>query len=124
MIFAEGLEAVYARHARLARATRAAGEALGLKQLAENPVNGVTALYGPDGMDTEKIVDLMLNKYGVAIAEGQGKLKGKIFRIGHMGYVSEEDLLVAISTLEMTLKDLGYEFELGSGVRAAQEALT
>jgi aspartate aminotransferase-like enzyme len=123
MILAEGLDEVHARHARLARATRAAGQALGLKLLAQVPVNGITALYGPEGIDTEKIVDTMLSKYGVAIAEGQGKMKGKIFRIGHMGYVSEEDLLVAIGTLEMTLRDLGYEFQLGSGVRAAQEAL-
>jgi aspartate aminotransferase-like enzyme len=123
MIFAEGLDEVYARHARLARATRAAGAALRLKLLAEVPSNGVTAFYGPEGMDTEKIVDTMLSKYGVAIAEGQGKMKGRIFRIGHMGYVSEEDLLVAIGTLEMTLRDLGYRFQSGSGVRAAQEAL-
>jgi len=123
LISEEGLDAVHARHARLAKATRAAGQALGLKLFAETPVNGVTALYGPPGMDTEKIVDTMLNKYGVAIAEGQGKLKGRIFRIGHMGYVSEEDLLVAVGTLEMTLKDLGHKFELGAGVRAAQQAL-
>jgi aspartate aminotransferase-like enzyme len=123
MIFAEGLDEVHARHARLAHATRAAGAALGLKTLAEVPANGVTAFYGPEGMDTEKIVDTMLSKYGVAIAEGQGKMRGKIFRIGHMGYVGEEDLLVAIGTLEMALQNLGYKFQLGSGVRAAQEAL-
>jgi aspartate aminotransferase-like enzyme len=123
MIFAEGLDAVHARHARMARAVRAAGDALGLKQLPENPVNGLTALYGPEGIDTEELVKLLLSKYGVGIAEGQGPLKGKIFRIGHMGYVSEEDLLVGIGTLEMALKGLGYRFEMGVGVSAAQKAL-
>ncbi len=123
MMHEEGLEQMYARHARLAEATRAAVRAIGLQTLAEHPVNGVTAVYGPEGVDTGELVKLMRSKYGVQIAGGQSHLKGKIFRIGHMGYVSEEDLLVAIATLEKALREMGYEFPFGAGVRAATEAL-
>jgi aspartate aminotransferase-like enzyme len=123
MIFEEGLDAVYARHERLAKASRAAVQALGLKLVAESPANGVTAVYGPEGMDTGKLINLMRDKYGVTMAGGQSGLKGKIVRIGHMGYVSEEDLLVGIGTLEKALKELGYEFEAGAGLQAAQGVL-
>lgn len=124
MIHAEGLENVFTRHTRMADATRAAVAALGLKLVATNPANGVTAVHGPEGMDTGKLTKLMKEKYGVTIAGGQGHLKGRIFRIGHMGYVCEEDLLVCIDTLERALAELGYEFERGVGVRAAIEALS
>ena len=123
MIFDEGLEAVHERHARLARAARAAVEAIGLKPLARIPVNGVTAAYGPEGVDVEELRALMRDRYGVTIAGGQAHLKGKIFRIGHMGYVSEGDLLIAVATLERALRDLGYPFSFGAGLKAAQEAL-
>jgi aspartate aminotransferase-like enzyme len=123
MMYEEGLQEIYTRHARLAEATRAAVRAMGLETLAEHPVNGVTAVYGPEGMDTGELVKLMRSKYGVQIAGGQSHLKGKIFRIGHMGYVSEEDLLVAIATLEKGLQEMGYEFASGAGIRAATEAL-
>jgi aspartate aminotransferase-like enzyme len=123
MILAEGLEQVHARHARLAAGTRAGVKALGLKLVAENPVNGVTAVWGPEGMDTGKLIKLLSAKYGVTFAEGQGDLKGRIFRIGHMGYVCEEDILVAIGTLEWALAELGCRFEPGAGVRAAMQAL-
>ncbi len=124
MIFEEGLDEVYARHARLAAAARAAVQAIGLKLVAKSPVNGVTAAYAPEGIDTEKLVKLMRDKYGVTMVGGQGKMKGKVFRIGHMGYVSEEDLLVGIATLEKGLKELGYDFPSGAALQAAQEALS
>lgn len=123
MMFEEGLDQVHARHARMARTARAAVQAMGLKLVADCPVNGVTAVYGPEGMDTGELVNLMRDKYGVTMAGGQDELKGKVFRIGHMGYVSEQDLLVGIGTLERALKELGYEFPLGAGLRAAQQAL-
>ncbi|MGD2174081.1 MAG: alanine--glyoxylate aminotransferase family protein [Candidatus Brocadiaceae bacterium] len=123
MMFAEGLEQVYARHARLAEATRAAAAAMGLELVADNPVNGVTAVYGPDGIDTGELVNRMRDEHGVQLAGGQAHLKGRIIRIGHMGYVSEEDLLVAIGTLERALRDAGCELEPGAGLRAAQEVL-
>lgn len=123
MMFEEGLENVYERHARLAEATRAAVKAMGLEVLSENPANCVTAVVGPEGIDTGDLTDKMRDEYGVTIAGGQAHLKGKIFRIGHMGYVSEEDLLVVIGCLERALKDLGHDFEFGAGVAAAQEVL-
>jgi len=123
MILAEGLQQVHARHAKLAQAARAAVGALGLELVAECPVNGVTAVWGPEGIDTTRLVKLMTSKYGVTLADGQGDLKGKIFRIGHMGYVCEEDMLVVVGTLERALKEMGYRFDLGAGVQAAMEVL-
>jgi len=123
LILAEGLDQVHARHARLAAATRAGVQALGLRIVAEHPVNGVTAVWGPEGIETGKIIKLLAGKHGVTFADGQSELKGKVFRIGHMGYVCEEDLLVAIGSLEMALKELGYEFTFGAGVQATMEAL-
>ncbi|KPK57423.1 MAG: hypothetical protein AMK73_10195 [Planctomycetes bacterium SM23_32] len=83
----------------------------------------MTAAYGPDGVNTTALVNLMRDQYGVTMADGQGHLKGKIFRIGHMGYVSEEDLLVGIGTLERALAELGCAFEPAVALRAAQQAL-
>jgi aspartate aminotransferase-like enzyme len=123
MILAEGLDEVHARHARLGRAARAAAQAVGLRLLAEKPANGVTAAWVPDGMDSSKLIALMRDKHGVTMANGQGELKGKIIRIGHMGYVSEGDLLVGLAALEASLKEMGHAFEFGAGVRAAREAL-
>ncbi len=123
LILAEGLDNVHARHARLAAATRAGVQALGLRIVAEHPVNGVTAVWGPEGMETGKIIKLLSSKHGVTFADGQSDLKGKVFRIGHMGYVCEEDLLVAMGSLEMVLKELGYGFEFGAGVQATMKAL-
>jgi aspartate aminotransferase-like enzyme len=65
----------------------------------------------------------MLTRYGVQIAGGQGNLKGKIFRIGHMGYISDADMLVAIDAVERGLCDLGYDSAVGAGLEAAQRAL-
>jgi aspartate aminotransferase-like enzyme len=124
LILAEGLDQVHARHARLAAAARAGVGALGLRLVAEHPVNGVTAVYGPEGMDTGKLIKLLASKFGVTFAEGQGDLKGKIFRIGHMGYVCDEDMLVAIGSLERAIKELGYAFTFGAGVQATMESLT
>jgi aspartate aminotransferase-like enzyme len=123
MIFDEGLDRVHERHARLGRAARAAVQALGLRLLAEKPANGVTAAYVPDGMNSSKLIALMRDKHGVTIANGPGELKGKIIRIGHMGYVSEGDLLVGLAALEAGLQELGYAFEFGAGLCAAREAL-
>jgi len=123
LMLEEGLDNVHARHERMARAVRAAVRALRLELLAENPVNGVTAVHGPHGMDTNALTKKMVEDYEVRIAGGQSHLKGRIFRIGHMGYVSEEDILVVIGALEKALADLGHRFELGVGLRAAHETL-
>ncbi|MBS3761814.1 MAG: alanine--glyoxylate aminotransferase family protein [Planctomycetes bacterium] len=123
MMREEGLENLYARHARLAEATRSAMMAIGLDLVADNPVNGVTAVWAPENIDTGEMTKLMRDQYGVTIAGGQAELKGRIFRIGHMGYVSEDDLLICISAVERALRDLGYQFDLGTGVSTAQEKL-
>jgi aspartate aminotransferase-like enzyme len=123
MMSEEGLDEIHARHALLAKAAQAAVQAIGLKLVAEAPVNGVTAAYGPEGIDTDKLVKLMRDTYGVQIAGGQAQLKGRIFRIGHMGYISGGDLLVGVMTLERALRDLGYEFEAGAAVLAANQVL-
>lgn len=121
LIKEEGLDNLLKRHQRLADATRSAMKGLGLELFSEVPSNAVTAVKVPAGIDGEKIVDTMRDEYGISIAEGQGEMKGKIFRIAHLGYVEEFDLIVGISCLEIVLHKMGYKFQLGAGVRAAEE---
>jgi aspartate aminotransferase-like enzyme len=83
--------------------------------------NVVTAFRMPEGVDGAAVPKTMRDRYGVTIAGGQGKLKGKIVRIAHTGYFGAFDILTSIAALEMTLRELGHELELGSGVGAAQE---
>ncbi len=123
MMLAEGLAAIDQRHSLLAQASRESMKALGLQLVAENPANGLTSVWAPEGIDTGKLTKKMRDEYGVTIAGGQGHLKGKIFRIGHMGYVSEEDLLVCISAVERALKELGYDFTFSAGVETAHRIL-
>jgi aspartate aminotransferase-like enzyme len=120
MLKEETLEGVWNRHARLARATRAAAGGLGLELFASSPSNAVTAIRVPNGIDGSAVVRQMRVRYGITIAGGQEHLKGKIVRIAHIGYFSEFDIITAISGLEMTLSDLGYRIRPGSGVAAAQ----
>lgn len=123
MLLEEGVENVWRRHAWLAEATRAAATALNLKLFAKRTGNILTSIVVPDGIDGNAIAKTMRDKYGVQISNGQGELKGKILRIGHLGYVDRFDVIIAISALEMTLKDLGFRLELGVGVKAAEEIL-
>jgi aspartate aminotransferase-like enzyme len=122
LIEEEGLEQVFRRHALLGRATRAAAKALELELFGpeDEGANVVTAIVLPDGIDGAKVPKLMRDRYGVTIAGGQGKLKGKIARIAHCGYFGPFDIVVTISAFEMTLRELGHEVELGAGVAAAQ----
>jgi serine---pyruvate transaminase len=118
----EGLEAVYERHRLLGRATREATRALELDTLgeADENANVVTAIALPDSLDGAKVPKLMRDRCGITIAGGQGHLKGKIARIAHCGYFGAFDIVVTIAALEMTLRELGHELELGAGVAAAQ----
>ena len=94
-------------------------KALGLELFSPDFYSdAVTSVKVPDGIDGGKIVKTMRDKYGVAIAGGQGSLKGKIFRIATMGYITKSDLEVGITTLEIVLAELGYKFEKGVGVKA------
>jgi aspartate aminotransferase-like enzyme len=122
LILAEGLPNVFARHERLARATRAGVQALGLELFAEHPGCACTAVKAPAGIESGAIVK-GYRKRGITIAGGQGSMKGTIFRIAHMGYADNSDVLVALGTLELVLADLGYPVKLGEGVRAAQQIL-
>lgn len=118
----DGLENIFTRHKRLAVATRTAMKALGLELLSVDAASdAVTAVRVPEGIDGEKLVKTMRDQYGVTIAGGQAQLKGKIFRIAHMGFIEELDIIAGICCLEKVLTQMGYKFELGAGVRAAEE---
>jgi aspartate aminotransferase-like enzyme len=119
----DGLENIFNRHRKMAHATRVAMKALGLELFAPTAASDVvTAVKVPQGIDGEKLVKTMRDTYGVTIAGGQAELKGKVFRIAHMGYIEEFDIIVGIACLEKVLKQMGYAFELSSGIKAAEEA--
>ncbi len=121
MIHAEGLPAVFARHRLMARAAQAAARALGLELLAaENPAPGVTGILTPARIDGSRLVRYMRDVLGVTVQGGQDQMKGKLIRIGHMGYVAPFDILVAIGALELALRAEGYDFRIGAAVAAAQ----
>jgi aspartate aminotransferase-like enzyme len=122
MIRKEGLENILARHARLARAAREAMKALGLSLYAPKAfANSVTAVLTPPGIDGQKVVEVLRDKHHLTIAGGQDQAKGKIFRLAHLGFVNPPDIIMGVAAVEMTLKELGYGFELGKGVKAAME---
>ena len=120
-IYTEGIRHVIAHHARLAEATRSAVKAIGLNLFASNPANTLTSIRVPEGVDGKVFVNIMRQKHGVTYAGGQGKLSGQIIRIGHLGWMSEYDVIVAISALERGLAEIGCDVPLGAGVTAAQE---
>ena len=125
MMKAEGLENIFARHQRLTQATRAAVKALGLQLFApdEFASTATTAVMPPEGT-AEKIRSILNKEFDISIAGGQDDYKGKIFRIGHLGFVSERDVLTAISALEAALVAIGYEsFSPGAGVTAAAKII-
>jgi aspartate aminotransferase-like enzyme len=122
MLEQEGLANVFKRHDRLARATRAGAEALGLELFAKaTPSPALTALVAPKGVDSEKIVAAYSRAHNITIAGGQGEMKGKIFRLGHMGYAAEFDVITALAALEQVLADLGQPVDFGASVAAAQK---
>ncbi len=125
MIKEEGIENVIARHKKLAVATREAAKALGLELFAKsNPSDSITSVKVPQGVDGGALVKKMRDEYGVVIAGGQGDMKGKIFRIAHMGYMNEFDTVVGIAALEFALKAQGYVVASGKGVAKAVELLS
>ena len=124
MIKEETIEAVLARHEKLAKATRAAVIAMGLELFAPTaPSNAVTPVKAPQGLDGEQIVKVLKSKYGVWVAGGQAELKGKVFRIAHLGYITDTDILMTIAVLEMALVELGVKIKQGAGIAAAQQEL-
>jgi len=122
LILEEGLDRVFERHAILARAARAGVDAIGLERFGpdDDGANVVTAARLPDSIDGARVPKLMRERYGVTAAGGQGRLKGKIVRIAHCGYYGAFDIVVALSAMEMALRDLGLEVDPGSAAGAAQ----
>ena len=124
MLQAEGLPNVFKRHDRLARATRAGVEALGLQLFPKaTPSPALTAVTSPSGIDSELIVKAYSKSHNITIAGGQGEMKGKLFRLGHMGYAAEFDVVIAISALEQVLAEVGSPVDFGAGIRAVQKVL-
>ncbi|MBI2461659.1 MAG: alanine--glyoxylate aminotransferase family protein [Candidatus Rokubacteria bacterium] len=124
LLRAEGLADVYRRHARLARATRAGVEGLGLGLFAKaTPSPAVTAVVAPPGIDGEAVVRAYGEAHHITIAGGQGEMRGTLFRLAHLGYVGDFDVIVALAALERVLAGLGHPVDFGAGLRAAQKAL-
>lgn len=124
MLLDEGLENVFARHYRIAEGVRAAVRAWGLELCAVSPdvySDSVSAIRTPEGFDANKFVSLAAEKYGVAFGTGLGEVAGKVFRIGHLGSLTDVMALSGIATAEMVMADLGLNIQLGSGVAAAQD---
>jgi alanine-glyoxylate transaminase/serine-glyoxylate transaminase/serine-pyruvate transaminase len=126
MLFEEGLDNVFARHARLAGACRRAIEAMGLKLFARNPAersDAVTAVAMPEGLDSDLFIDHTLRLLELPLGKGLGKVKGRLFRIGHLGSLNELELMGVMSGIEMALKSFGVKVPLGAGAAAAEEWL-
>jgi aspartate aminotransferase-like enzyme len=128
MMREEGLSAIFQRHQRIAAGFRAAGRALGLRLLAADPETAsptVTALYFPDALIGEKseAVFKTWRELGLVVGEGQGKLAGKIFRIGHLGAVHEDDVVATVEVLERGLEANGHAVSRGAALTAAQRAM-
>ena len=120
----EGLSNVFARHKRLAHATRQAMLAAGLTLFPkESPSDALTAVNAPEGVDGQAVYKSLREEYGVTAAGGQDHLKGKVFRLAHLGYTDIFDVIIAVSAVEMVIKGLGYPVKMGEGVRAAEELL-
>ena len=120
LILDEGLPELAKRHEIMAKATREAMKALGLTLLSESPSNSATGVYTPEGINADEFRKLLL-KIGFRVAGGQDHLKGKIFRVAHMGYFDFMDMIQVIAGIEMALDKIGYNIELGAGVKKAQE---
>jgi aspartate aminotransferase-like enzyme len=116
-----GRENLIANAALLAEATREAAVAVGLTNFAvSSPANAVTAINAPAGIESTKVVKEMRARFGAILTDGQGSMKGHMFRIAHLGYYDFLDLLAVLGALEIVLQKVGHKVELGSGVRAAQ----
>jgi alanine-glyoxylate transaminase/serine-glyoxylate transaminase/serine-pyruvate transaminase len=126
MLLEEGLESVFKRHKRHADATRIAVEAWGLEILARNPIersDSITAIMVPDGHDSDNLRKIIYDNYNMSLGTGLNKVKGKVFRIGHMGDLNDLTLAGTLSGVEMGLKKSGIPFNKG-GIMAALDFLS
>jgi serine---pyruvate transaminase len=121
LYFQDGVEAAMVRHERLSRAVKDGARALGLDLFGEGLEHNwtVTAIRAPDGITADEICDRIRADFACVLAPGQGPLKGRVFRIGHFGYVSELDVIRGLAALEMTLERLGHPIKRGAAVAAA-----
>jgi aspartate aminotransferase-like enzyme len=119
-IRAEGIENLWARNARNAAAARAGFQAMGLELFAARPADGLTVVKVPEGIDGVALLSQLEKQYGLKLAGGQDQLKGKIFRLAHMGYIDQFDVLAALAGVELVLREMGYPVEPGQGLAAAQ----
>jgi serine---pyruvate transaminase len=122
LYFQDGLEGALRRHRTLSRAVKEGVQAIGLDLFGEGLDDNwtVTAIRAPEGIDADTISDRIRADFGCVLAPGQGPLKGKVFRIGHLGYYSELDIIRGLAALEMTLERLGYPVKRGAAVAAAE----
>ncbi len=121
----QGLDRILEQVEVRARCTRRGLEALGFRQLSSAPANALTACFPPPGIDAARLIQILQERFGIIVAGGQGVLKGKIIRIGHLGYFDLVDVFAVISAIEVCLPELGARIDLGSGIKAAmQEAVT
>ncbi|MEK7375950.1 MAG: alanine--glyoxylate aminotransferase family protein, partial [Candidatus Margulisiibacteriota bacterium] len=125
MLKEEGLENIYARHEKMSKAVRGGVKALGLRLLANDDVasKAVTAIFPPEGIDADALRKKIREKYGMVLAGGQEDLKGKVFRMGHLGYIDKMELIAAMAALEIELTELGSKIKQGSGVAAMEGIL-
>jgi aspartate aminotransferase-like enzyme len=123
LLLDEGLEAVFERHVRLGRACRAGAKAMGLELFSpdEDRSAVVTAVYSPDGVDSGDVVKVLRDRFGITIANGQGDLKGKIFRLGHIGWFDIFDITTTLAAVELALAEAGADIERGVAVTRALE---
>jgi serine---pyruvate transaminase len=124
LLLDEGLEAAFDRHARLGRACREGAKGMGLELFSPDEERSavVTAIRAPDGVDATDVVAALRDRFGITIANGQGELKGKIFRIGHIGWFDVFDITTALAAVELALVDAGAEIERGVAVTRALDA--
>jgi len=123
MIHEEGIETVWARHARQAKAVRQGVKALGLSVFAERPSNALTAIQLPEAVDGLALMDCLRTKCGMTVGGGLGHLRGRIIRISNLGFIDDVDVLTALSAFELGLRALGWSFVPGAGVGAAEQIL-
>jgi serine---pyruvate transaminase len=124
LLLEEGLEGAFDRHARLGRACREGAKAMGLELFSPDEERSavVTAIRSPEGVDATEVVKALRDRFGITIANGQAELKGKIFRIGHIGWFDVFDITTALAAVELVLADAGAEIERGVAVTRALEA--
>jgi len=123
IIKSTGIEKIWKEHHKRAEATRQAAIAAGLKLFSESPSDAVTAILLPEGVDGDKLVKVLRTKYGISVAGGQDKLKGKIIRISHLGWQDEFDVITAISAVGIGLKEMGIEIDIEKGISVARKYL-